>query len=88
MTIKLDGVLMTDRTVAHKYIKSTFNFPEYYGNNLDALFDLLTEYQSPLNIEIFNKSVIKDNLGDYGNMLIDTFLNAAQENTFIKIELI
>ncbi|MBO4783300.1 MAG: barstar family protein, partial [Lachnospiraceae bacterium] len=28
---------------AHEYLKEVFSFPEYYGKNLDALFDCLGE---------------------------------------------
>ena len=27
----------------HDYLKKALNFPEYYGKNLDALYDCLTE---------------------------------------------
>ena len=32
----------------HGFLKKTLNFPEYYGENLDALYDMLTTYDSPL----------------------------------------
>ena len=27
----------------HEYLKEIFNFPDYYGNNLDALYDCMSE---------------------------------------------
>ncbi len=34
----------------HGFLKKTLNFPEYYGENLDALYDMLTTYDSPLTL--------------------------------------
>ena len=31
----------------HKKISKKLKFPKYYGNNLDALFDILTEFTFP-----------------------------------------
>jgi len=33
---------LTDREGAHDYLAEIFHFPDYYGRNLDALYDLLT----------------------------------------------
>ena len=39
----LDGKKMVSREETHKYLKETFGFSEYYGENLDALHDCLTD---------------------------------------------
>ena len=41
--IILDGNLLADATKVHDYLKEMLEFPEYYGNNLDALYDCLTD---------------------------------------------
>ena len=43
VTIKLDGSLMIDRDALHDYLKLRLDLPDYYGKNLDALYDILTE---------------------------------------------
>ena len=43
MTAVLDARKMDEKTSAHEYLKRIFSFPDYYGNNLDALYDCLSE---------------------------------------------
>ncbi len=44
--ITLDGNILADATQVHSYLKEVLNFPEYYGNNLDALYDCLTDLEN------------------------------------------
>ena len=41
----LDGEQLCSRENAHTYLQEMLEFPEYYGKNLDALYDCLTELQ-------------------------------------------
>ena len=41
--ITLDGNILANAAQTHDYLKETFDLPEYYGKNLDALFDCLTD---------------------------------------------
>ncbi len=41
--IRLDARKLQTKTDAHPYLKEMLSFPDYYGNNLDALFDCLTD---------------------------------------------
>ena len=68
MKYVLDGKKMVSREETHKYLKETFGFPEYYGENLDALHDCLTEMDD-LEVEILNADDMLEALGDYGKKL-------------------
>ena len=43
--ITLDGNRLSDAATVHTYLKEMLDFPEYYGNNLDALYDCLTDLE-------------------------------------------
>jgi RNAse (barnase) inhibitor barstar len=40
----LDGDALTDVVDIYRQLGATFDAPEHFGNNPDALWDLLTEY--------------------------------------------
>ena len=80
VTIELDCGLLTDRKQAHEYLKEKFGFPDYYGRNLDALYDLLSSYKYPCEICILNAPVIEGALGGYGSALLATIKEAAEDN--------
>lgn len=42
-TVRLNLSRCTSREEAHRYLKAKFRFPEYYGENLDALYDCMTD---------------------------------------------
>lgn len=79
-TVKLNGRKMTTREETHDYIKEAFDFPEYYGNNLDALWDMLTTICEPTEVLLKNGKAICENLGEYGVSLINTLVEAAEKN--------
>ena len=43
----------------HEYLKEIFNFPDYYGNNLDALYDCMSELDDT-KIIILNMKDVND----------------------------
>ena len=43
MEYTIDALKINEREEAHEYLAEVFSFPEYYGKNLDALFDCLGE---------------------------------------------
>lgn len=87
MEVLLDGRCMTDREMTHIYLAEMLSLPGYYGKNLDALFDLLTDYADYLDIIIVHVDVMIQSLGNYGQALFDTIYDAAHENPKIKISI-
>jgi ribonuclease inhibitor len=81
--VTLDGALMSTIAEAHQYIKQQFEFPEYYGRNLDALWDLLSTYSDPLQIVLMNSDALYEALGNYGVGLVSVFSDAENENRHV-----
>ncbi|MBQ4347538.1 MAG: barstar family protein [Firmicutes bacterium] len=78
---------MTDRTATHEYLKDKLALPDYYGKNLDALYDLLTEPGFSTQITICFKKDMELQLGSYGRALLDTLLDAAQKNPSFSVNI-
>ena len=53
---------LSDKKEIHKIFKKKFNFPDYYGENFDALWDLISE-----NKNILPNKIIFKNFKDYSN---------------------
>ncbi|MGB7473904.1 barstar family protein [Trichococcus sp.] len=83
--IRLDGGKMTDRKTTHAYLKRKLHFPEYYGNNLDALWDCLTTDFSEKMIILNDPQTVKNQLGDYGYSLVGLFKEIAAVNSSIRL---
>jgi ribonuclease inhibitor len=79
----LDCENMTDRERAHEYIAEELDFPDYYGKNLDALFDCLTEMEE-CSILFINLDAL-EMLGDYSGAMLAVFEEAEQANEDLTI---
>ena len=64
----------------HSYLKELFDFPDYYGENLDALYDCLCE-MDPTEIIVMNS----DDLNKFSLKILDVFDEVADEYGNIKI---
>ena len=55
----------------HAVIKYSLNFPDYYGCNLDAFWDCLTDmYGKPIHIKIIGIEVIERKFDDEAEQII------------------
>ena len=71
----------------HNEIRKKLELPEWYGNNLDALWDMLTGFiETPIEITVIYKPENKaaENLKENVLKVIETFKDAAQEDEEIK----
>lgn len=84
--ITLNGKKMTDKESAHIYIASKLGFPEYYGKNLDALADCVSEFCLDKYIRFSHFEEAEKNLGEYAETLAEVFTDIAEENPRIKFK--
>lgn len=76
----LDGLKMLTKQDAHRHLKEGFQFPDYYGANLDALYDLLSTWSESVEVRVENYDAMIVSLGKYGIDLIKTIKEASREN--------
>lgn len=59
----LDGEKIASPAELHRAFAEALSFPDWYGNNLDALRDCLTETEEPVEVIAVNTALLRDNLG-------------------------
>lgn len=77
--IILQGQAFTNPKKSHAYLAYKLDFPTYYGANLDALYDMLTQERN-LIVEIHDAREIVAQMDSYGIRLLDTLSDAAHAN--------
>ena len=78
----------------HPIIQKALDFPDYYGCNLDALWDCLTDMVGrPVHIEIIGLDVIEKKFDNTANKMIEILTRFKHFNNdlfadIIKIEIV
>ena len=76
----LDGNVLADAAKVHDYLMEMLDFPEYYGKNLDALHDCLTDLE---DIEITITAPEED--GAIFQRILRVFKASENENDSINL---
>lgn len=84
--IILDGKRMRNREETHDYLKRMLDLPDYYGRNLDALWDLLSYESRETTITFIHTGAMLENLGSYGAELMEVFYEVNFERCRVHIE--
>lgn len=60
----------------HEYISQQLQLPEYYGKNLNALHDCLTERTDIQGITVYHFAELQQNLSGYADLFLKVFQDA------------
>lgn len=69
----------------HEALAEGFAFPDYYGKNLDALYDCLTDISEETDVEVFLGE--NSELESYCSLVLKVLEEAAEENDSLRIVL-
>lgn len=83
--IRLEGGAFLNREEWHRYLKESFSFPDYYGENLDALADVLSEISEETMIQVSDLELWQERLGDYFEAAWETICEGVEENPFLRM---
>ena len=87
MTLTLRGDQFGNASQLHNYLCNQLRFPAWYGRNLDALYDCLTDL-TEVTVFLRNPGDMTGALGDYGDKVLRVFRDAAEENPGFGFEVI
>ena len=86
--IKIDCSTIETKADFHAALASALSLPDYYGKNLDALYDCLTELEAETQLILTNWHALEYRLGDFSGKLVYVFHCATQDNPDLQVSLI
>ena len=85
MTVLIDGSAVESREALHDTLARQLSLPEYYGRNLDALYDCLTDVREDTELCLVRFPALCEHLGLYANVLRDVLEDACGENPHLRL---
>ena len=72
MEVYLDGRALDSREALHQALSALLAFPAYYGKNLDALHDCLTDLSDPVHLTVLHAQAldIRADLSGFDDLLM------------------
>ncbi len=83
--IVLDGLELASIEQVHDRFAQALDLPEWYGRNLDALFDCLTERRGGITVRLLHRQALEKRLGRRGRALVRLLRRAGEENPHITL---
>lgn len=72
ITFKIDGKKLTDWNSFHSEFISELNFPDYYGENMNAWIDCVDELtEKPTLLQIENGNFLKDTKPEFLKAILE-----------------
>lgn len=80
--ITLDATKLQTKEELHEFLKKALDLPDYYGENLDALHDCLTELSGR---EVAFEAINTENASEYFIKAMKCITDSMEENECIAI---
>ena len=75
----LDGENILNKEMLHDTLAAALDFPDWYGRNLDALYDCLTDLAEETEIRFRNEQALAEHLGNYAGALKKVICTPGEE---------
>ena len=85
MNALIDGAAIETREQLHDALARQLSFPDYYGRNLDALFDCLTDLAEETELRLVRRDELFAHLGVYADILQNVLRDACAENPHLHL---
>lgn len=85
--IVIDGCAVRSVEDFHALLKEELALPHWYGNNLDALFDALTDFHEEVSLTLLRSEDLSRTLGSSYPRLVRMLSDAAEENPLFSFHL-
>ena len=83
--INIDGKALVSPKALHESLAAALSFPEYYGGNLDALYDVLTDICEPICLAIESSADAKEQLDGYWWSFLEVFSDAQAKTGKLRL---
>lgn len=86
--IILDFNGITSLWTLHEYFKEVFNLPDYYGHNMDALWDCLDcSFEFPTTIVLKNIEKIPSEMNEATEIMLELFEDLQRDNEKVTVQI-
>lgn len=80
ISIEVDGEEIRDKEHLFQIFRTALSLEDYYGCNLDALYDVLSTFSERVEISLENEETLYARVPFYGERLIEMIKVACEEN--------
>lgn len=84
-TVRLSGALLRRRETAMELLGEALELPDWWGRNLDALYDCLTQPGCAARLVVEGRRDVEETA--FGRRLLRVLEDAAEENPRLELEL-
>ena len=85
--IELEADYLNDKETMSSYMAELFSFPSYFGRNLDAVYDLLSEVSEDTIFTIDLEALQEIVSNEYAYRFLKMLVDACKNNPHLDIRL-